>query len=150
MSELNIQYLAKGYKPRRKLKQEESEEQQIVVLHARAHWPEVAIVCATRGKNLSGRTKWSRIHQAKKIKREGYEKGTADMFFSAPRRKYHGLYIEMKKKGETKSSVTDEQRTFASKVIDQGYCWAACFGADHAIQVLDWYFANQQGIEKGK
>lgn len=128
---------------RRRPVQHESLEQQDLVAYARSKWPEVPIVCATRGKQLSGRTKWARVHQARRIKREGYEKGTADLFFSSPRKHYHGLYIEMKDTGETQCSVTPEQRAFGARVMAQGYCWTACFGSAHAREVLDWYFEKE-------
>jgi hypothetical protein len=120
--------------------QRESLEQQYVVSHARTHWPDVPIMCSTGGKKMSGRTKWARIKQGHINKLEGYEPGTSNLFFLAARKGYHGLVIEMKKTGETPSSVTKKQWEFIRRATKQGYYAVPCYGERQAIERLDWYF----------
>jgi hypothetical protein len=144
MSELNIIYRAKS---RRRPVQRESREQQSVVMYARTKWPEVPIVCATRGKNLSGGSKLHRMIQGARIKREGYEKGQPDLFFCAGHQGWHGLFIEMKERDGVKSDVSKEQLAFIAKAEKQGYFCTVCFGADEAITILEAYFKE---VSNGK
>jgi len=131
---------ANARRERRKPVQRESREQQAVVMYARIRWPEVPIVCSTGGKKMSGKTKWQRIKQGATNKREGYEKGTPDLFFAAARHRVHGLFIEMKDVDETPSSVTDDQHRFMARAEAQGYQCMVCFGHAEAEKVLDEYF----------
>jgi len=120
-------------------KQVESREQQSVVLYFRSGWPDVPILCATRGKQLSGASKGSRMRQGAQIKREGYEKGTSDLLFCIARRGFHGLFLEMKKTGETWSAVSDDQKKFIKRARKQGYLGSIAFGDKNAKKIIDWY-----------
>lgn len=130
------------YPKRRRPVQRESREQQSVVAYARAKWPEVPIVCATRGKHLSGKTKFHRMLQGARIKREGYEKGTSDTLFCAGRRGYLGCFIEMKRSDEKWSSVSIDQIKFMRRARKQGYFCAVGFGDQKAIKILNWYMVG--------
>lgn len=120
-------------------RQVESREQQSVVLYFRSRWPNVPILCATRGKQLSGSTKWARMKQGSLIKREGYQKGTADLLFCTSRRGFHGLFIEMKKTDETWSAVSEDQEIFLHQARAQRYFGSVAFGDKNAIKIIDWY-----------
>jgi hypothetical protein len=118
---------------------DESREQQSVVLYFRSQWPDVPVLCATRGKQLSGATKWARMKQGALIKREGYQKGTADLLFCVSRRGFHGLFLEMKKTDERWSAVSPDQRIFLRKARKQGYFGSVAFGDRNAKKIIDWY-----------
>lgn len=123
----------------RSLIQHESMEQQAVVFYFRLRWPDVPIVCSTRGKHLSGNTKRKRMRQGARIKREGYEKGTADILFCSAKRGFHGLFIEMKKTGEGWSSVSADQIEFMRRARRQSYLAMVAIGRRSAEKILDWY-----------
>jgi hypothetical protein len=143
---VTVHYRAKG--ERRRPIQRESREQMNVVAYVRAKWPEVPIVCATRGKNLSGATKFHRMIQGARIKREGYEAGTPDLFICAARQGWNGLFIEMKDRDATKSDVGVSQLGFIARAEKQGYFCTVCFGADEAVKILDTYFSDKEGKRK--
>jgi hypothetical protein len=129
---------------RRRPVQRESREQQGVVMYFRVRWPEVPILCATRGKHLSGTEKWQRLRQGAQIKREGYERGTSDLFFCAARRGFHGLFIEMKQTGGRWSDVSDDQKKFLSRARAQGYYGAVAMGHENAIRIIAWYMKKNE------
>lgn len=147
MGEYTLQELidaanARSGRKKRKPEHRESRHQMSVVAYARAKWPEVPIVCSTGGKKMSGKAQWQRMKQGSINKKEGYEPGTPDLFFSAARRGFHGLYIEMKDEGEPPSSCSDEQKAFILRAKAQGYEGVFCFGDKQAIKILDWYFGD--------
>ncbi|MCQ2484771.1 MAG: VRR-NUC domain-containing protein [Clostridia bacterium] len=71
------------------------------------------------------------------LRRQGLKKGVPDIFLPAPRGKYHGAYIEMKKIGE---KPTTEQKQWLSELAKQGYCcYIADKGWQDASEFLTWY-----------
>jgi hypothetical protein len=63
------------------------------------------------------------------LKKEGQKSGVPDIFLPVPRQGKHGLYIEMKSE---KGNLTDNQRWWRDKLIEQGYRFDLCRSWEHA------------------
>lgn len=74
---------------------------------------------------------------AARLKAEGVRRGVPDLLLDVPKRKFHGLRIEMKRiKG---GSVSPEQKEVYQFLREQGYSVAVCRGSDEAIAVIKDY-----------
>ena len=71
-----------------------------------------------------------------RLKAEGVTAGVPDLFFAWPRLGYHGLWIEMKRKGGKVSKV---QAEMMSCLEAAGYLTAVCYGTDEAKKTLKEY-----------
>lgn len=76
--------------------------------------------------------------EAANLKRQGVKAGVPDLFLSVARGGYHGLYIEMKRRGEKPRS---EQVDWLTALTEQGYYTTVCYGADMAIATLTRYLS---------
>jgi hypothetical protein len=74
--------------------------------------------------------------QAFKLKAEGLRSGVPDLCLPAPRKGYHGLYIELKH-GDNKP--TDDQVWWLDRLSEQGYLALVCWEADEAIEAIGEY-----------
>jgi len=77
--------------------------------------------------------------EAANLKRQGVKSGVSDIFLPAPRRGYHGIYIEMK---APKGRLSPVQKEWLEAVKREGYYAAVCYGADKAIALLTWYLGT--------
>ena len=77
--------------------------------------------------------------EAVRLKRSGVKKGVPDLCLPVPRRKYHGLYIEMKY-GNGRTSK--EQKEWIKKLNKQGYYAVVCNGFEEAREVIEKYIAS--------
>ena len=77
--------------------------------------------------------------EAVRLKRAGVKKGVPDLCLPVPRRKYHGLYIEMKY-GNGRTSK--EQKDWIKKLNEQGYYAVVCNGFEEAREVIEKYIAS--------
>lgn len=96
--------------------------------------------CALKGikvVHIPNEAKRSAAYGAK-MKRMGLCKGFPDLCFPAPRRGYHGLYIELKRDKDCKP--TPEQLRWIKYLNEQGYRAAVCYGAGEAIDEINCYF----------
>ncbi len=76
--------------------------------------------------------------------RQGLKKGVPDICLPVPRGKYHGMYIEMKRVGET---LTDDQKRYMNGLAKNGYCcYTADKGWEDAAKAITWYL-NLKGAE---
>jgi VRR-NUC domain. len=78
------------------------------------------------------------ITEAVQFKAMGVKPGVPDLVLPVPRGGFHGLYIELKAKGGSTSSV---QREWVERLNCHGYCARVCVGADEAIKVIMRYLA---------
>lgn len=76
---------------------------------------------------------------AKRLKAEGMKSGVPDICFPVPRFPYHGLYIEMKRAGKSKTS--NEQKAWISRLREQGYAVEVCKGFEEARTCFLVYLA---------
>jgi len=79
---------------------------------------------------------------ASKLRAEGVKAGVSDVFLSVARRGFHGLYIELKTEG---GRVSPKQAQWVSRVREQGYYAAICYGFDEAKDLLVWYLDQDEG-----
>ena len=121
--------------------QQESKEQSAVVRWFKMQYPKYqeCIVAIPNGAHLAGKTVDDRKRQMAKMKREGLKPGASDLFIAVPVGDLSGLWLEMKKTGETYSSVKTNQREHLAQMIKVGYAadWAA--GIDQAINIIKKY-----------
>lgn len=77
--------------------------------------------------------------EAKKLKEEGVTPGVPDLFFHVPRGIFCGLFIEMKRKKYSKTSI--EQREYHKKLFECGYKVCVCKSFEEAKTAILNYLA---------
>lgn len=141
-----------------------SEHEEQVALFEWAAWherqyPELALMFAIPNGGQR------HIVVAKKLKDEGVKAGVPDIFLPEPRflnsnvldvspssccywgvseleekedggTYYCGLFIEMK---VGRNKLTQNQEDWIEDLIENRYIYAICYGADEAIELLEWY-----------
>lgn len=76
-----------------------------------------------------------------RLRREGVRKGVVDLMLPVARGKYHGAFIEMKRrKGE---EATKDQKAFLKRMKANGYFTAVCKGSDAAIKIIGDYLEER-------
>lgn len=70
------------------------------------------------------------------LKAEGLRPGVCDLFLPLPKGVYHGMFIEMK---TATGTLSENQEQFIEAVTQLGYFAPVCWGADDAIDNLQWY-----------
>jgi hypothetical protein len=114
----------------------ESTEQIAVVQWFRFQYPKYRLISVPNGQMIGGRNKFALIN---KYKKEGMFPGVSDLFLCVPKNGYNGLWLEMKAKGKTASSLSSDQRLWLSDMVEIGYRaeWAA--GFDQAKGIIEEY-----------
>ena len=74
--------------------------------------------------------------EAADLKRQGVRSGVPDLCLASPRRVWHGLYIEMKRKG---GKVSDNQNEWITNLRQQGYRVEVAYNCEQAIDILVEY-----------
>lgn len=82
--------------------------------------------------------------EAARLKMEGVKAGVPDICLPVARGGYHGLYIEMKVKGNTTSEA---QNRWIERLKEQDYFVTVCYGQEEAIQVIVSYL-KQKGVKR--
>lgn len=70
------------------------------------------------------------------LKREGVLSGVPDITLAIPRSAYHGLYLELKIKGNT---TTDNQKEMLRLLSEQGYRCEVVFSTEQFKEVITEY-----------
>ena len=83
------------------------------------------------------------IGPAMKAKRAGMKAGFPDIFLPVARNGYHGLFIELKRKGGAKPSP--DQQVWLTNLSTEGYSCFCCKGAEAAIKTIGIYLGMEQG-----
>lgn len=78
--------------------------------------------------------------EAANMRKEGVLAGVPDLFIAEAKQGYHGLFIEMKRKG---GQVTANQGEVIFKLRQRGYKAEVCYGADEAIKEIDDYLRGK-------
>lgn len=78
--------------------------------------------------------------EAANLKRQGIKAGVSDIFLPAAVGKYHGLFIEMKRKG---GKASEMQTKFIEDMKAQGYYATVCVGWQAAENVIIKYLEGQ-------
>ena len=99
------------------------------------HVPELGLLFAIPNGGKRG------IATAARLKLEGVKPGVPDLMLPVARQGFHGLFIEMKRtKG---SSVSREQKTFATALQQQRYRVEVAKGFLEARQIIIDYFEGE-------
>lgn len=117
----------------------ESNEQQTLVAWAKRHeeeWPELRMLY-----HIPNEGKRSRKNGAR-MKAEGLKSGVPDICLPVARGGHHGLYIELKRRKDSK--VTEEQLEWIADLVAQGYVAAVCRGCDEAISLITRYLTGRE------
>lgn len=119
------------------------EEEQIAVMQWAAlftHvYPELALLHHIPNGGKRGK------REAIRFQAMGVKPGIPDLFLPAPRGRWHGLYIEMKRKG---GYLSAEQKRLHPLLAAQGYAVCVCFGAEQAIEAVKGYLCLDKCDEK--
>ena len=120
----------------------ESDETAMVIEWFRLQYPKTRIIGSLNGAWIAGagNRKFALIS---KYKKEGLTPGVSDLFVAHVNSTGAGLWLEMKDRGKTKSSLSQVQREWMQDMIDAGYhaTWAA--GADEAMKIISAYMEGQ-------
>jgi len=112
----------------------EADEQAAVMEWLRISFPEVPVFVSCQGIKLH-------IITAMRLKRLGYQTGSADFLFLKCCNGFPGLVVEMKRrKGGV---VSPEQTEWLGKCAKQGYKVVICRGSDEAIREIKGYTGNK-------
>ena len=122
-------YLALQNKRRKPHKQEESQIQMELVNWLQRTYPDVIFTSALGGIKTT-------IGQAVKLKRLGYRKHWPDLFLAAPRKRFLGMMVELKK---PKGTVDPGQRDLCLKLNNLGYKAVICYGLVQAQLTIQEY-----------
>ncbi len=74
--------------------------------------------------------------EAANLKRQGVKPGVPDLCLPVARGGFHGLFIEMKRKG---GRPTELQSAWLVDLAEQGYKAVVCHGFEEAVEVLEEY-----------
>jgi hypothetical protein len=96
------------------------------------------------GTSLSGTAVQRKIQGSKK-KAEGLKAGVSDLFLMKGHKGFHGLFIEMKDKGKTASSVSKAQREHIDLARERGYMADWCPGFESAKELIENYMKVPRG-----
>ena len=77
--------------------------------------------------------------EAANLKRQGVKPGVPDVCLPVARGDKHGLYIEMKAKG---NKPTEKQKEWLEALKKQNYATAVCYSWDEAVEVITKYLGG--------
>jgi hypothetical protein len=132
----------------RKRKHEEDSLQAQVIRYLATQYPEAMVYTnPMSGMKLS-------LSQAARIKRLGHRAGFPDIMIFEPRWIWRGLFIELKKEGESpykldgtlrKNEHLERQERIIRALQDRGYQATFAVGFYAAVMVIDGYMNNDGG-----
>lgn len=77
------------------------------------------------------------VQHTQALLRQGMKPGVPDIMLPVARGRYHGLFIEMKRRIGGRS--TPEQKEWQRALLEEGYAACVCKGFDEARETIDWY-----------
>lgn len=77
------------------------------------------------------------VIEAARLKKEGVVRGVSDLLLLVPNKEFHGLCIEMKKKGGYQS---EWQKEWQKEVEKQGYLYVVCKSFAEFMITINKYF----------
>ena len=77
------------------------------------------------------------------LARQGLKKGFPDNFIAEPNKKYHGLFIELKRAKKRLSKISAEQKAWIKDLSEKGYKAVVCYGAEEAKRVVLEYLGGK-------
>lgn len=116
----------------------EHDEQVAVVQWFRLQYPQYRLIAIPNGQWIAGEGK--RKHALiNKYRAEGLTPGVSDLFLCVARHGRHGLWIEMKARGKTASSLSEAQKIWRDDMINAGYDAAWMAGFEQAKKLIEDY-----------
>jgi len=116
------------------------EQEQVYVIQwcelMRPELPELELLFHIPNGGLRSKT------EAVRFKRIGVKPGVPDLFLPVARGKFHGLFIEMKRKKGGRLSA--EQSGWIKKLKDEGYAAYIAQGGEEAVKILGDYLKRQK------
>lgn len=98
-------------------------------------WLKYKVTMIAYPNELAGRLgKGQKIYWAKM----GMRYGHPDLFLAEPRGKYHGFYVELKRKGEV---PREEQLYWLDYLAQRGYCTCWHDNLDDAMKAVEQYLS---------
>lgn len=116
----------------------EDEEQMAVVRWAEmqmGRWPDLEWLFHIPNGGKRGKI------EAARFKAMGVKAGVPDLFLPVPIGRYHGLFIEMKRREGGR--LSGDQRKWIDGLKANGYCVHRCDGHQEAIRVLEDYLRGR-------
>ena len=83
--------------------------------------------------------------EALSLSKQGVSPGVPDLMIPVVSGEYHGLFIEMKRKGGTVKDVTKHQKEWHKTLLGNGYCVVVCFGVQEAMEAVQDYIRGFNG-----
>lgn len=78
--------------------------------------------------------------EAAKLKRCGVRSGVPDICLPIPTKRYHGLYIELKR--ISRSKISENQEMWLTKLNQNGYLAKVAYGFEEAKQIISDYLSD--------
>lgn len=123
----------------------EDDLQIAVAKYLRENYPDVPFDGNSKNTDLP-------VWVAKKMKNMGKAKSWPDMFIARARRGYHGLYLELKREGESvrrknngellKNEHILAQAEVHERLRAEGYWADFVIGFDETKRIIDWYLGE--------
>jgi hypothetical protein len=142
MTRIKVSDFKKNYKPKRKNNNHEDKVTNAVCTFIRAKYPKVVFYTDVIGMKLPP-------YLASKLSNQRSDDKIPDLFIAAPRGKYHGLFIEIKKDKEAiyrkdghtfkKNKHVEAQLATLLKLREQGYYAVFGCGVDECMKIIDKY-----------
>lgn len=120
----------------------ESTEQQAVIQWFRLTYPKLRLIAIPNGQWIAGSTKKGKYALIAKYKAEGLTQGVSDLFLCHSDGEHHGLWLEMKDKGKTASSVTKEQKQWMNDMGQSNYLAMWASGFEEAQNIITDYISG--------
>lgn len=77
------------------------------------------------------------VQHTQSLLRQGMKPGVPDICLPVAKGRYHGLYIELKRKYGGRTSP--EQKAWQAALLKEGYAACVCKGFEEAKETIDWY-----------
>lgn len=110
----------------------EHTEQSKLVGRTRTFYPDVLVFAVPNGGKRA-------MKEAIRFKAEGVTPGIPDLVFAEPRGRYHGLYVEMKRRKG--GYLSDDQRDRIRQLRRRGYKVLIGYGVDEVWDEVEAYLA---------
>jgi hypothetical protein len=121
------------------LSRNEEHYEQVAVIdwcfHNTYRYPELDLIFAVPNGAMLGGGKVGAMRM-KYLKAEGLRPGVCDLMLPVPRGIYHGAFFEIK---TLTGKVSENQEQFIKSVEELGYFAPVCWGADDAINNIQYY-----------
>lgn len=117
----------------------EHHEQALLVSQLRLFHPELLIAAVPNGAAVSAL-------QRIRLVSEGVLPGFPDLMLLEPSGGFYGLFIELKRKKEYKSTVSQAQQNVMQQLQQRGYAATVAYGQADAYKKIQQYLAGEVAL----